>query len=91
MKRSQRGTPKVQTRPVRRSDGISDEADRAWLIATFRSFEEERSDLETLIAWQTKRSMNQPGFTSRVPTLGHVRRSAGRRLEDHVLRLLPGS
>jgi len=49
---------------------ISDDADRAWLSALFDSFSAVSTDLESLLAWRTKRSL-----TARPPGAFRLRRA----------------
>jgi len=64
------GAPSVPDVGVARSLTISDEADRAWLSALFDSFSALPADLETLLAWRTKRSLS-----ARPPGMFRLRRA----------------
>lgn len=92
MRRGQSGSAPIK-RAFRANAILSDEdSDREWLSSLFHAFEKNERDLDTLVAWRTRRitKAREAGLSTRIRRTVASALSPGRRLEDLFLRL-PGT
>ena len=92
MRRGQSGIAPGYSGRGQRAFAVAEDTDREWLSSLFDAFSRNDRDLDTLVAWRTKRITRARVVSpaTRVPRSAAAVPSPGRRLED-LFRKFRGS
>jgi hypothetical protein len=84
MRRGQSGIAPIQRAIMARTVSSDEDPDREWLSSLFNAFDRTDRDLDTLVAWRTRRiaKLREAGLSTRIRRTGATAPSPGRRLED---------
>ena len=84
MRRGQSGIAPIQRALRARTVSSDEDSDREWLSSLFDAFEKTERDLDTLVAWRTRRiaKAREAGLSTRIRRTVATVPSSGRRLED---------
>jgi hypothetical protein len=84
MRRGQSGTAPIQRALKAHAISSDEDSDREWLTSLFNAFDRNGRDLDTLLAWRTRRILKarEAGLSTRIRRTIALTPSPRRRLED---------